>query len=168
MNDKIEKTNAARLLDRARVPYTLVPYAVDDSDLSATRVARELGEDPRNVFKTLVMRGDKTGLIACLAPGDADVDLKAVAKASGNKKVEMLPLKELLPATGYIRGACSPLGMKKPLPTWIDASCASLDHLFVSAGVRGLQLRLSPDDLTRVTGAIISPLIHPREVKSSE
>ncbi|MDR2414115.1 MAG: Cys-tRNA(Pro) deacylase [Odoribacteraceae bacterium] len=157
---KVEKTNAARLLDRAGVEYALVPYEVDENDLAATRVARELGEAPRRVFKTLVLRGEKNGLFACVIPGDAEVDLKAAAKASGNKKVEMLPVKELLPATGYVRGGCSPVGMKKRLPTWIDPSCRQFDAIFVSAGVRGLQLRVNPDDLIRVTGAMVAGLIN--------
>ncbi|MDR0766190.1 MAG: Cys-tRNA(Pro) deacylase [Odoribacteraceae bacterium] len=160
MKTKIEKTNAARLLDQAGIPYALVPYDVDENDLAASRVARELGEDARRIFKTLVLRGDKHGLLACVIPGNAEVDLKVAAQVSGNKKVEMLPVKELLPATGYVRGGCSPVGMKKKLPTWIDPSCRQFDTIFVSAGVRGLQLRVAPDDLLRVTGANVAPLVN--------
>ena len=101
---KIEKTNAARLLDKAGIPYELVPYTVDEENLAATHVAEELGEDIATVFKTLVLTGDRTGHIVCVVPGDHEVDLKAAAKASGNKRVEMLHMKELLPTTGYIRG----------------------------------------------------------------
>ena len=110
---KIEKTNAARLLDRADIKYTLVPYRVDESDLAATHVAEELGEPIEQVFKTLVLRGDRNGLFVCVIPGDKEVDLKIAAKISGNKSAEMIPMKELLPSTGYIRGGCTPIGMKK-------------------------------------------------------
>ncbi len=110
---KIEKTNAARLLDKAGVAYSLVPYKVDPDNLAADHVAAQLGEPIEQVYKTLVLRGDRTGLIVCVVAGDAEVNLKKAAKASGNKKVEMLPLKELLPNTGYIRGGCTAIGMKK-------------------------------------------------------
>jgi Cys-tRNA(Pro)/Cys-tRNA(Cys) deacylase len=158
MTARVEKTNAARLLDRARVPYELVPYEVDENDLAAARVAEKLHEETRRVFKTLVLRGDRNGLLACVIPGDEEVDLKAAARVSGNKKVEMLPVKELLPATGYVRGGCSPVGMKKALPTWIHHTCRQHDTIFVSAGVRGLQLRVAPDDLIRVTRATVANL----------
>lgn len=108
-----QKTNAARLLDQARVAYELVSYEVDESDLSAGHVAESLGEDVRQVFKTIVLHGDRSGYFVCVVPGDHEINLKKAAKASGNKKCELLPLKELLPTTGYIRGGCSPIGMKK-------------------------------------------------------
>ena len=111
--NKIEKTNAARLLDRAGIAYELIPYTVDETNLAAVHVAEELGEDIATVFKTLVLCGDKTGYLVCVVPGDHEVDLKAAAKVSGNKRVEMLHMKELLPVTGYIRGGCSPIGMKR-------------------------------------------------------
>ena len=126
MAKKIEKTNAARLLDRAKITYDLIPYTVDEDNLAATHVAEELGEDIATVFKTLVLRGDRAGLFVCVIPGDREVDLKAAARISGNKKVDLIPMKELLPTTGYIRGGCSPIGMKKPLPTFIHSTC--LDH----------------------------------------
>ena len=107
------KTNVARLLDKAKIKYELVPYVVDETDLSATHIADQLGENIGQVFKTLVLVGDKTKYIVCVVPGDMEVDLKKAAKVSGNKKVEMLHMKELLPVTGYIRGGCSPIGMKK-------------------------------------------------------
>ena len=108
----INKTNAARLLDKAKIKYELVPYEVDENDLAATHIATQLDEDIRQVFKTLVLKGDKTGYFVCVVPGDAEVDLKKAAKVSGNKKVDLIPMKELLPTTGYIRGGCSPVGMK--------------------------------------------------------
>ena len=113
---KIEKTNAARLLDRAKIAYELVPYEVDETDLAATHVAAQLGEDISTVFKTLVLKGDRTGYFVCVVPGDHEVDLKAAARVSGNKKVDLIPMKELLPVTGYIRGGCSPDRDEEGLP----------------------------------------------------
>ena len=156
---KIEKTNAARLLDRAKIPYTLIPYEVDEEDLSCTHVAAQLGEAIECVFKTLVLKGDRSGYFVCVVPGDHEVDLKAAAKVSGNKKVDLIPMKELLPVTGYIRGGCSPIGMKKAFPTYIHATAAGLPFIYVSAGVRGLQLKVAPSDLAacvRATFAEIS------------
>lgn len=160
---KIEKTNAARLLDKAGIPYELVPYTVDEENLAATHVAEELGEDIATVFKTLVLTGDRTGHIVCVVPGDHEVDLKAAAKASGNKRVEMLHMKELLPTTGYIRGGCSPIGMKKRFPTYIHSSCMKHDHIYVSAGVRGLQLKIAPSDLIRFVGAEVAEISSPMQ-----
>lgn len=144
---KINKTNAARLLDRQKITYELIPYEVDESDLAATHVAEQLGEDIAQVFKTLVLRGDRTGVFVCVIPGDKEVDLKVAARVSGNKKAEMLAMKELLPVTGYIRGGCSPIGMKKSYPTFIHDSCTGFDHIYISAGVRGLQIKIAPIDL---------------------
>mgnify|MGYP000977969683 FL=1 len=110
------------------------------------------------VFKTLVLRGDRTGVLICVVPGDAEVDLKAAARASGNKSVEMLHMKELLPTTGYIRGGCSPIGMKKSFPTYIHSTCRLYDSIYVSAGVRGLQIRIAPDDLIGTTDASVVDL----------
>lgn len=154
----IQKTNAARLLDAAGIGYELVPYEVDEEHLDAGHVAAQLGEDLDRVFKTLVLRGDRTGLFVCVIPGSLEVDLKVAARISGNKSCEMIHVKELLPSTGYIRGGCSPIGMKKPLPTFVHESALLYDYIYVSAGVRGLQLRLAPDDLIRLTGADIYPL----------
>lgn len=150
---KVSKTNAARLLDRLKIPYELVPYEVDEGDLGAAHVAETLGEAIRQVFKTIVLHGDKHGPLVCVVPGNLEVDLKAAAKVSGNKKVEPLALKELLPLTGYIRGGCSPLGMKKAFPTFIHESAAAEPFIFVSAGVRGLQLKLAPGDLLKAANA---------------
>lgn len=159
MAKKIEKTNAARLLDRAKIAYDLVPYTVDEDNLAATHVAEELGEDIATVFKTLVLRGDRAGLFVCVIPGDKEVDLKAAARVSGNKKADLIPMKELLPTTGYIRGGCSPIGMKKPLPTFIHSTCLDHERIYISAGVRGLQIAIAPADLVAYVGAAVVDLI---------
>lgn len=156
---KINKTNVARILDQKKISYGLVPYEVDENDLAATHVAEQLGEDIAQVFKTLVLRGDKKGLLVCVIPGDKEVDLKKAAKLSGNKKVEMIAMKELLPLTGYIRGGCCPIGMKKNFPTWIHLTCNNFTHIYISAGVRGLQLKIAPSDLISVTGAQTGDII---------
>lgn len=159
MAKRIEKTNAARLLDKAKIAYELVPYTVDENNLAATHVAEGLGEDIATVFKTLVLRGDRTGLFVCVIPGDKEVDLKAAAKVSGNKKCEMIPMKELLPTTGYIRGGCSPIGMKKPLPTYFHSTATDHPRIYISAGVRGLQIAIAPDELIAYVGATIADII---------
>lgn len=156
---KIQKTNAARLLDRAKVPYELVPYEVDESDLSAGHLAATIGEDINQVFKTLVLFGEKTKHFVCVVPGDHEVDLKKAAKLSGNKKVDLIAMKDLLATTGYIRGGCSPIGMKKPFPTFIHETCMSFDHIYVSAGMRGLQFKIAPQALVDVAHATVCDLI---------
>ena len=143
---KIEKTNAARLLDRAKIPYTLIPYEVDEEDLSCTHVAAQLGEAIECVFKTLVLKGDRSGYFVCVVPGDHEVDLKAAARVSGNKKADLIPMKELLPVTGYIH-----------------SSCLGLSEIYVSAGVRGLQIRIAPDALIAFTRAETADLIRKEE-----
>lgn len=153
-----EKTNAARLLDASGISYELVPYEVDENDLAAPHVAQQLGENIEQVFKTLVLRGDRRGVFVCVIPGNLEVDLKTAARISGNKSCEMLHMKELLPVTGYIRGGCSPIGMKKHFPTFIHESCQLYDYIYVSAGQRGLQLKISPQDLISFTGAEYYPL----------
>lgn len=153
------KTNAARLLDRVRIPYELIPYEVDENDLAATHVAAQLGEDIRRVFKTLVLHGDKTGHFVCVVPGDAEVDLKKAAKAAGAKKAELIPMKELLPLTGYIRGGCCPIGMKKPFPTFFHSTALDYDYIYVSAGQRGLQLKINPRQLIDYIKASVAPII---------
>ena len=160
MAKKMEKTNAARLLDRAGIAYGLIPYEVDENDLAATHVAESLGEPIERVYKTLVLRGDRNGHFVCVVQGDKDVDLKAAAKVSGNKSADLIPMKELLPTTGYIRGGCSPIGMKRRFPTFIDSSCAAFDYIYISAGVRGLQIRIAPDDLVRFVGAEVAQVEH--------
>ena len=144
---KINKTNASRLLDMAKIRYELIPYEVDDSDLSAVHVAEQLGEDVRQLFKTLILWGDKNGYFVCIIPGGQELDLKRAEMVSGNKKCDRIPMKELLNITGYIRGACSPIGMKKLFPTYIDHSCMNFERIYISAGQRGLQLFLSPREL---------------------
>lgn len=153
------KTNVARLLDQARIPYELVPYEVDENDLSATHVAAQLGEEVRQVFKTLVLHGEKAGHFVCVVPGDTEIDLKKAAKAAGAKKAELIPMKELLPLTGYIRGGCCPIGMKKPFPTFFHSTALDYDYIYVSAGQRGLQLKISPRQLIDYVKASVVPII---------
>jgi len=148
-----DKTNAARILDRMKIKYDLVEYTVDPENLAADHVARELGEPIEQVYKTLVLRGDKNGVFVCVVAGNREVDLKKAAKVSGNKKAEMIAMKELLPLTGYIRGGCTSIGMKKAYPTFISEEALSFPFIYVSAGKRGLQLRLAPSDLVRATDA---------------
>ena len=155
---KTEKTNAARLLDAAGIDYELVPYSYSEEDLSAESVAAELSEPIEQVFKTLVLRGDKTKEFVCVIPGDMEVDLKVAAKISGNKNCEMLHVKDLLPTTGYIRGGCSPIGMKKPFPTFIHESALLNDYIYISAGKRGLQIKINPQALIDFVKMGIYPL----------
>lgn len=158
MGNKIQKTNAARLLDRAKIAYKLVPYEVDESNLAADHVAESLGEDIRQVFKTIVLRGERTGHLVCVVPGNCEIDLKKAAKAAGDKKAELIAMKELLPLTGYIRGGCSPIGMKKAFPTFIHTTALDFDKIYISAGVRGLQFEISPADLVGYVDATVCDL----------
>lgn len=153
------KTNAARLLEQAHIPFQLVSYPVDEDHLEATHVAESLGEDIRQVFKTIVMHGDRVGHFVCVVPGDAEIDLKKAARVAGDKKVDLIAVRDLLPLTGYIRGGCSPVGMKKTFPTYIHTTATQFPFIFVSAGVRGLQLRISPADLIAYTRATVAPLV---------
>ncbi len=154
----MKKTNAARMLDAREIFYELAEYEVDESDLSATTLAKKIGQDVEQIFKTLVLRGDKTGVFVAVVPGNAEVDLKKAAKISGNKNCAMVLQKELLGLTGYIRGGCSPLSMKKPYPIYIHETCQLFDTIFVSAGQRGLQLKINPEDLIRITEATVCDL----------
>lgn len=156
---KVEKTNVARLLDSARIEYQLIPYEVDISDLSAVHVAELLSEPVEKVFKTLVLKGDKTGYFICIIPGAEELDLKQAAYHSGNKSCEMIQMKDLIPVTGYMRGACSPIGMKKQFPAFIDESCMNYDKIYVSAGKRGLQLYISTKNILELIGAGVCFLI---------
>ena len=158
MKEKIAKTNVARLLDKAKVKYELIPYEVDENNLSAIHVAESLGEDIEQVFKTLVLHGDKSGYFVCVIPGEHELNLKMAAKVSGNKKCDLIPMKDLLPLTGYIRGGCSPLGMKKRFPTFIHESCLEFPYIYVSAGVRGLQIKLAAQDLIKESNAQVCQL----------
>ena len=154
------KTNAARLLEHAGISFELIPYTVDESNLAADHVAEELGEDIRRVFKTHVLEGTGgAGHFVCVVPGDCEVDLKKAATTAGAKKAELIPIKELLPLTGYIRGGCSPIGMKKPFPIFFHRTATDFDHIFVSAGVRGLQLKINPSDLIAFTSASTADLV---------
>ena len=147
MTMKISKTNVARLLDKANIEYQLIPYQVDESNLSAIHIAEQLDENIAQVFKTLVLKGDKTGYFVCVIPGDKEVNLKSAAKLSGNKKADLIPMRDLLPITGYIRGGCCPIGMKRTFPTFFNNSCLEFEYIYISAGVRGLQVKVSPLDL---------------------
>jgi len=142
-------TNALRIIKALGIPVRTIEYEVDEDDLSAVAAAAKTGIEPDRIFKTLVAVGDKTGPFMCVIPGSAELDLKKAAKASGNKSVTMLPLKELEPLTGYLRGGCSPVGSRKRLPVYIDETAGLWEELSVSAGHRGLQMLLVPDDLLR-------------------
>ena len=155
---KAVKTNVMRLLDKAKIQYEAKEYPVDEDDLSGSHAADLMGVDHGSMFKTLVLKGEKTGFLVCCIPVDDEVDLKKAAKAAGDKKVEMLPMKELLSTTGYIRGGCSPIGMKKRFPTFIDPSAFQYEKIAVSAGMRGVQVILSPVDLAEYVGATTTEL----------
>jgi Cys-tRNA(Pro)/Cys-tRNA(Cys) deacylase len=150
------KTNAARILDSAGVRYEVREYDVDESDLSAPRVAEKIGMPPERVFKTLVARGDRSGVLLACIPASCELDLKALAAASGNKKVELVAVKDVLGLTGYIRGGVSPVGTKKEHPLYVDETVELWDSIAVSAGVRGQQMVVAPADLIRLTGARIA------------
>ena len=154
----MNKTNAMRLLDGAHIAYKTATYPVDENDLSGTHIADEVGMPHAAVFKALVARGDKTGVIVLCIPVDRELDLKKAARVSGNKKVEMVQMKELLGLTGYIRGGCSPIGMKKKYPTYMDESCLLQTEIAVSAGVRGGQVILAPGTLAEFVEANIVEL----------
>lgn len=153
------KTNAIRLLEASRIQHTTHNYSVDEDDLSGITVANKIGAEPDSVFKTLVASGDKTGINVFCIPVTAELDLKKSATASGNKKIEMLKMKSLLPVTGYIRGGCSPIGMKKKFPVYIDETSQVFDKIFISAGTRGTQICISPNDLLTITDARFADLI---------
>ena len=155
-SSKHTKTNAVRLLETAHIPFATREYEYDENDLAAQHVAEALGQDINRVFKTLVLRGERTGLFVCVVPGNCEVNLKKAAAAAGDKKAEMIAMKELLPLTGYIRGGCSPVGMKKPYPTFFHTTALDFDKIYVSAGMRGLQLEIAPRDLIDFTGATVT------------
>ncbi len=155
---KTVKTNVLRHLDRERIPYETREYPVAEGSFDGKLVAEELGLDPLTVYKTLVLTDDHNGHLVCVIPVCDELDLKAVARASGHKSVQMLPMKDLLPLTGYVRGGCSPIGMKKAFPTLIDRRALDLECISVSAGVRGCQVLLRPADLIACTGAVPADL----------
>jgi Cys-tRNA(Pro)/Cys-tRNA(Cys) deacylase len=156
---KIAKTNAARILDRQKISYDLIPYEVDEEDLSAVHVAAQLNEPLEQVFKTLVLRGNKTGIFICVIPGAEEVNLKLAAKISGNKKCDLVAMKEVKGLTGYIRGGCSPLGMKKPYPVFLHQSALEYPFIYISAGIRGLQIKVSPQKLAACIEAVVCELV---------
>ena len=148
-----------RKLDELKIEYKLIEYAVDEEHLDAIHVAQEVGMPASQVFKTLCVRGDKNGVMFAVILGDGELDLKALAKASGNKRAELVALKEVLPLTGYIRGGCSPLGAKKNYPVYMDATSNNWPEIAISAGQRGMQIVAAPQDLQRATNATVVPLI---------
>ena len=150
----MKKTNAARILDRLKINYELIEYQVDETNLSAVHLAESAGIPITQVYKTLVLEGDKNGYFVCVIPGNDEVDLKKAAVATLNKKVAMIPMKDLEPLIGYVRGGCSPLGMKKQFPVYIDENAFNHPLIYVSAGVRGMQIKLSPTDLQSASKAI--------------
>jgi len=154
----MKKTNAARILDKEKVSYKIHEYQVDENDLSAGNVANKVGWPLERVFKTLVARGDKTGIIVSCIPGEAELSLRALAALSGNKKVELVALKEVLPLTGYIRGGVSPIGLKKNYPIYIHESAFNYETILISAGARGYQIEINPRDLEKVTRATAGQL----------
>ena len=146
----MKKTNAMRILDKNKIPYTINEYEYDESDLSAIAMSIKTKVDIDRIFKTLVLLGDKTGnLVACIS-GETELDLKKLAKVSKNKKVEMIHMKDLLKITGYMRGGCSPLGMKKSFPTYIGNSCLNFETIFISGGKRGIQIEIDPNNLIKI------------------
>src|SRR3954452_10937975 len=157
------KTNAVRLLDRLGVPFELRAYVVDPDDLAAERVARKVGLPPEQVFKTLVARGDKHGVCLAVVPGDCELDLKALAKVIGEKKADTVPLKEVEPLTGYIRGGVTALACKRPYPVFLDETAQLFDVISISAGMRGLQGLLAPDDYIRAVDARVAPIAKDKE-----
>ncbi len=154
----MKKTNAARFLDRLNIEYKLCEYEVDESDLSAETVAKKVNLPAEQVFKTLVARGDKTGVVLACVPGNSELDLKAIAALSGNKKVEMVPVKEIQQLTGYIRGGVSPIGARKQYPVYLDESAMKLTLIAVSAGIRGCQIFINPKSLSTAVEAEIGPI----------
>lgn len=159
MKSKPIKTNATRMLAAAKIEFETFEYSYDESDLSGVHIAEEMGEDPAVVYKTLVARGEKTGINVFCIPVAKELDLKKCATAVGDKKIEMIHVKELLGLTGYIRGGCSPVGMKKQYPTYIDDSAQCLDKIYVSAGKRGGQIYINPQTLADFVGAKFLPLV---------
>ena len=150
----MKKTNAARILDRLKINYELIEYQVDETNLSAVHLAESAGIPITQVYKTLVLEGDKNGYFVCVIPGNDEVDLKKAAVATLNKKVAMIPMKDLEPLIGYVRGGCSPLGMKKQFPVYIDENAFNHPLIYISAGIRGMQIKLSPTDLQSASKAI--------------
>ncbi len=155
----MEKTNALRLLEAEGIPFEVLTYPVDEEDLSALHAAELLGMEGDRIFKTIVLVGERRGPLVCVIPGTCEVDLKKAAKVAGDKSVRPLPLRELEALTGYLRGGCSPIGMKKKFPTFIDETAQLFDQISVSAGRRGLQMLIAPEDLGRSAQAVFADII---------
>ncbi len=160
--EKAKKTNAARILDQKHIAYELIPYPVTETELGAEHIAETLHEPIERVFKTILVRGDKTGPLIGVVPGYLEVALKELAKVSGNKRIDTVPLKELTPLTGYIRGGCSPVGLKKPFPIFIHETATKFETIFVSAGQRGIQLKIAPKDLIEAVHATVAKIAEPK------
>ncbi len=156
------RTNAVRILEGLGIPHELREYAVDPADLSAETVAAKVGLPAEQVFKTLAVRGDRNGVLLAVVPGDAELDAKALAQASGDRKVEMAPLKEVQPLTGYVRGAVTALASRRQYPVFLDETAELFDVISVSAGMRGLQILLAPGDYIRATGATVAAISRPK------
>lgn len=156
------KTNAVRILEKMGVPHELRAYDVDPDDLSAETVARKVGLEPAQTFKTLVARGDRNGVCLAVVPGDAELDPKALARVTGDGRIELVPLKEVQPLTGYLRGGVTALGCKKDYPVFVDETVILWDLISISAGTRGLQIVLRPDDYTRAVGATVAAIARPK------
>ncbi|MBN1449031.1 MAG: Cys-tRNA(Pro) deacylase [Bacteroidetes bacterium] len=152
------KTNATRILECHNIPHEQITYDSSDGEIDAITVADKIGAEHEQVFKTLVARGDKTGVVVFCVPGPLELDLKKAAAASGNKKVEMIAVKELLPLTGYVRGGCSPIGMKKQYPTWIDETALLFESIYVSAGAHGAQILIAPRHLADLIDAVFADI----------
>jgi Cys-tRNA(Pro)/Cys-tRNA(Cys) deacylase len=157
------KTNAVRLLERLGVTFELRAYEVDPDDLAAETVARKIGMPAEQVFKTLIARGDKHGVCLAVVPGNCELDLKALARATGDKRIDTVPLKEVEPLTGYIRGGVTALACKKPYPVFLDETAQLFDMISISAGMRGLQILIAPDDYLRVVNARVAPIAKDKE-----
>lgn len=154
----MKKTNAMRILDKEKIPYIPYEYPVDEDNLTGVHIAEQIGLDPDMVFKTLTAKGDKNGITVFCIPCAYELDLKKCARVTGDKRIELLHVKDLLANTGYIRGGCSPIGMKKLYPTFIDETCLLWENITISAGIRGCQLKLDPKSLIRITNAVTADL----------
>jgi Cys-tRNA(Pro)/Cys-tRNA(Cys) deacylase len=159
----VHKTNAVRLLDQLAIRYELREYEVDPDDLAAETVAAKIGLPPQQVFKTLVARGDRNGICMAVIPGDSELDLKSLAAASGDRKVQLVPVKELSGLTGYIRGGVTAVAAKKDYPVYVDETIELFDAISISAGIRGLQILIAPHDYLRATKATLAPLAHSKK-----
>lgn len=154
----MNKTNVVRLLQAKKIHYEIKTYPVDENDLSGKTVAHKIGVEEKTVFKTLAAAGDKTGIVVFCIPVSSELKLKKAAAVSGNKKIELVPLKDLFNITGYVRGGCSPIGMKRKYPTFIDETAQLFEKIFISAGSRGMQVGVDPEDLQKLTDSVFADL----------